>query len=148
MIIKDRVSNSGKLNAMYGKSIKDIMSPESYESWRISNKLGQIKSYRENPDRCKEISRLNIERFKNPQQRLKLKIKNSKRVYMFNEDGEFVKKFDNIDDAISFLGIKNHVTIKKNIKLNKKYKGYYWLREEIEGVETIETNLNYFKLTE
>ena len=58
------------------------------------------------------------------------KAKNGKKCYCYLDEEHKIlfKEFNTLDLALNFLNMKGHTGILKDIKNNKKYKGYYWSR--------------------
>ena len=55
------------------------------------------------------------------------RIRKSKPIYQYTQEGNFIKKWNNTKEVANFLGVTSS-TINKN--LNKNYKGYVWTYED------------------
>lgn len=138
MIKKCRLKNLGENNPMYKKSWKEFSTSEKIENHKRNVSKAMKKLYEEDPNKKKQISKKSKEMWNKPGHKEKYRINNSRKVYMYSKDMEYIRNFASIYDALDFLGLKSHTTLLKAIRLNKIYKNYYWKREEQKGVETIE----------
>lgn len=147
MIEKCRRASSGKNNPMYGKNIFDNMSEERKNQVKKKMSSSLIKRYSDKNERLK-TSKKSKEVWSREGIKEKYRNQNSRRIYMYDLNGNYLKTFIFLWDALNFLGIKSHTTLLKNMKNKKPYKNYYWIRENEKGVETIEKERNYFHLVE
>lgn len=139
MIEKCRLKSSGENNPMYGRSWKENKTDEDIKTHNENVSKGLKKRY-ENENHRKLTGQRSKERWhKNDGFREKYRKNNSRRVYMYDLEMNLLKTFDSLYDALDFLKIKGHTTLLKAISLNKPYKNYLWKREDLKGVETIES---------
>lgn len=143
--IKRKLSESfsGENNPMYGISPKDRMSDKKYKEWknkqveRLSKQIGD-----KNPNYGNDTLRKKYE------QRPELKILNSrpgsqngraKKVFLYDENMNFIQEFDYIGACCEYLKEKLNLktkidTMRSNIsnaiKENKKYRNYYFFNEK------------------
>jgi len=128
---------SGENNPMYGKSWHELSTPERIKQHRVNVSEGLKKRYKD-PENKEKTAKASKRMWNTPGHKEKYREKNSKRVHMYDKDMNYIRTFTSIWDALEFLGLKSHTTLLKSIRENKLYKGYYWRREELKGVTTIE----------
>lgn len=138
MIKKCRAASSGENNPMYNKHIKDFMTEEQWNQWLRKMKEVQKKRY-EDPKEREKIGKAIKKVWEREGHKEKYHKNNSRVIYMLTDTGEIVKTFIGMEEALKFLNLKSHTTLLKAIRNNLKYKNYYWKREEIKGVSTIES---------
>lgn len=66
-------------------------------------------------------------------------------VYQFNLKGMFVHKYNSISECIRSLGIKGDASLRKHIKEQTSYKGFYWSYNE--DIDMINYNIKIEKNT-
>lgn len=144
---KCRAASLGDKNPMYKKSWHEFSTPERIEKHKQNISKGLIEKYKDESHRKKtslaSIKMWNREGFKE-----KYRKNNSRRVHMYDKDMNYLRTFTMLWEALEFLGLKSHTTLLKSIRLNKMYKGYYWRREELKGVTTIENPSKEVELVE
>lgn len=138
---KCKLASSGSKNPMYKKSWHQFSTPEKIKNHRLNVSLGLKKRY-ENKETRKITGEATKRMWAAPGYKEKYKINNSRRVHMYDENMVYIQTFTSIYDALEFLGLKSHTTLLKAIREKKKYKNYFWRREEQKGVETIEISSN------
>jgi len=147
MIGKNRLSNSGRNNAMFMKDWRIFSTPDKIKLHKINCSIGQKKRFND-PMARKKISEANIKRWQNEENRKNYNLNNSRRWHQFDLNGNYLKTFSNLGEVLQHINMIGHGTLFKNERLKKPYKGYYWIKEEEKGVETIEKESNYFHLVE
>lgn len=147
MIARNSLANSGKNNAMYGKDWRKLTTPEKIEKHRINCSKGQLKKYEDINERLK-TSEATKKMWNKEGHKEKYRLNNSKRWHQYDLEGNYLRTFTCRIDVLEYLNKIGHMTLVKNERLRKPYKGYYWKQELEKGVETIEKGKNYFHLVE
>lgn len=138
---KCRLASSGNKNPMYGKSWHQFSTPEKIKNHRKNISLALKKRY-EDEEMRKITAEASRKMWQTSGHKEKYRMNNTKRVHMYDENMVYIRTFISLYDALEFLGLKSHTTLLKSIRENKKYKNYFWRREEQKGVETIEISSN------
>lgn len=141
MIEKCRLQSLGENNPMFGHSWQEFSDPETIKNHRKNVSKGVKKRYEEDPTFKAKITEKTKEMWQKDGHKEKYRLNNTKRVHMYDENMNYIRTFISIYDALNFLGLKSHTTLLKSIRQGKMYKGYYWKREELKGVETIEKEI-------
>lgn len=147
MIEKCRLASTGKNNPMYNKDWRQFSTKEKIEKHGKNCSLGQLRRYSSLEERQK-TSETTKKGWNKPGVKEAYHERNSRKWHQYDLDGNYIRTFEDGGKVLEFLNIKGHMTLMKNTKLKKPYKNYYWIREEIKGVETIEKENNYFHLVE
>ena len=131
--VKLSKASSGENNPMYGISPKDRMSQETYDIWRIKQQINKIgdnnpnwhndtlkKKYAENPELALELcSRPGVQNGR------------ARKVYVYDENMNFINKFDYIGECCEWLNTfetkpkkinSMRASISKVINTGKSYK--------------------------
>lgn len=55
---------------------------------------------------------------------------NGQCVQMFDKQGNLIKEFCSVGQAVSYLGLKGHSQLYNACKSGAEYKGYFWRKSE------------------
>lgn len=121
--IEKIIERNLKNNPMKGKTLKDFMSEDEYEKYL--NNLRKACSSNEFREKQSKIAK---ERFKNKENHPMFGKTDiyGKKVEMLDEHNNVIKQFNSILSAARFLNVKGCTGLRKALKNNSLYHGYYW----------------------
>lgn len=131
----------------YREKMSNIMKEKSKDENYIKNVSNGVKKAFSKKEVKEKQSKSQINRYKDINERIKTSNRakevwsrpgikeryrenNAKKIYRCNKEGDVLEVYPSMEEAVQYLGIKSHVTLRKSIKNNLEYKGYYWKRDE------------------
>lgn len=138
MIDKCRKASLGSNNPMYQKDWREGKSEEEVQAHHQQISETLKARYKEDDELRELIGKKSRESWKKEGRVEQHALQHSKRVYKYDLEMNFIESYMNQNEAAKSVGMVGVVTLRKNIKLGIPWKGFYWRREEVEGVTTIE----------
>lgn len=122
--IKEAYINNPKMRENVSNGVKKAFQRQEYKE---KQSIAQTKRFANQEERDK-ISKAGKD-FWNSERGKQIKEKRRAKCmpyYMLDDNFEIIRKFNNCEEVLDFLGLKGHMTLNKSIKNKTKYKGYYW----------------------